>query len=125
MPTRFNLKPQQVAKTVSMNADGYSLVTNINSISGVSYTLSWTNGASGNFLVEVCDDYSDGMGLSQTPPQAGSWTSLPLSASIATTGTAGTAFADIVTQAAFIRIHFQKTGGSGGTFSATIAGKVQ
>ena len=125
MSTRFNLKPQLVAKAVSMNADGYSLITNINSISGLSYAINWGAGASGNFLVEVSNDYVPADGSQALAANPGTWTSLPLSVPVSSTGAAGSAFADIQTQAAYARVHFVYTAGTGGTFSVTLAGKVQ
>ena len=133
MSSRFNLKPQLVANAVSMNADGFSIVTNINSISEAGYTLSWTSGAVGAIQVEVCNDYvPSGPQVIPEDPSVGTWVAIPLllngstvSTTIAVSGSAGTAYVDIVgISAAYIRVHFVYTSGSGGTFSATLAGKV-
>jgi hypothetical protein len=110
-----------------MSADGFSLDTNINNISAVGYNISWTNGASGTFQVEVCNDHVIPPG--NTVPvstQSGTWVPLTLTVPVTSTGTANTAYIDIVgVSAAWIRLHFVHTSGSGGTFTATLAGKVQ
>lgn len=127
MSTRFNLKPQLVANAISMSADGFSLVTDINSISAAGYTISWSSGASGTFQVEVSNDYVPaGPNTQESQPNSGTWVAIPLSSSISSSGSAGTAYADIVgISAAYIRLHFVHTSGSGGAFNATLAGKVQ
>lgn len=127
MSTRFNLQPQEVAEAISMSADGYSQITNINSIPTYGYTITWTNGASGSFVVEVSNDYvPPGPNLYNLPPNAGTWTTLPLSPAVATTGTAGSAYMDVlVTSAVYTRLHFVHSSGSGGTFTATLGGKVK
>jgi len=133
MSSRFNLKPQLVANAVSLNQDGYSIITNINSISEVGYTLSWTAGAVGALQVEVSNDYAPASSSSSSEyPNPGTWVAIPLllngttvSTTIAVSGSAGSAYVDIVgISAAYIRVHFVYSSGTGGSFSATLAGKV-
>lgn len=105
-----------------------SLPTNINMISEFGYTLSWTNGASGTFTVEVCNDFVastvDTQGVVPSPQNAGTWVTLTLSTPVVSTGTAGTAYLDIVgISAAWARLKFTNTASTGGTWTATIAGK--
>ena len=127
MSTRFTLLPQQVATAVSMSADGYSTVTNINAISALGYTISWTNGALGTFQVEVCNDYVPSpAGVIPNDPANGTWVPVTLTTPVTSTGTANTAYIDIVgISAAWVRLHFVYSSSTGGTFSATLAGKVQ
>ena len=130
MSSRPLLRPQVVANALSMTtADTYSLYTNINMIPVFGYTVSWTNGASGNFTVEICNDYSppspDKQGVLNTQADTGTWVALTISPSVSTSGTAGTAYIDIVgTSAAWVRMHFHNTASTGGTWTAEIAGKV-
>jgi len=133
MSSRFNLKPQLVANAVSLNQDGYSIITNINSISEVGYTLSWTAGAVGALQVEVSNDYAPASNSSSSEyPNSGTWVAIPLllngttvSTTIAVSGSAGSAYVDIVgISAAYIRVHFVYSSGTGGSFNATLAGKV-
>ena len=127
MSSRPLFRPQIVATAVSMSADGFSSYTNINMISALGYTVSWTNGASGTFQVEVCNDYvSPTPGVQDAPANTGTWVPIVLSTPVATTGTAGTAYIDVVgISAAWIRLHFVHTASTGGTFTAVLAGKVQ
>lgn len=104
-------------------------------ISAVGYTLNYTSGASGTFSVQVSNDYvPTPPGVVPTDPDAGTWVSIPMSVSggaptltpVVTSGAAGSAYLDVVgISAAWIRLSFTNTSGSGGTFTATIAGKVQ
>lgn len=125
MSSRPLLRPQLVANAISMDATASSIPSNINMLSAASYTLSWENGAHGDFTVEVSNDYvPDPSGVIPQEPADGTWVALPLSNAVSTTGTAGTAFIDVVgTSAAWIRLTFTNTSNTGGTWTATLAGK--
>lgn len=127
MSSRPLLRPQVVANALSMNGTISSDPSNINMVSAVGYTITYTDGASGDFTVEVSNDYvPTPEGVIPNPSNAGTWVALPLSVDISTTGTAGSAYADIVgISAAWIRLTFTNSGDSGGTFTAVVAGKVQ
>lgn len=106
-----------------MAADVTSSPSLINQISYVSYSVVFTGVPVGTFQVEVCDDAqlnADGSVVANT----GSWTPLALSSVPAAAGSAGTGFIDVRgTAAAFIRLHYVATSGSG-ILNATVSGKV-
>lgn len=137
MSSRPLLRPQKVVNAVSLNASAHSLVSAINMISSFGYTLAWGAGASGDFSVEVSNDFvPTPPGVQPTDPANGTWVAVPLVILLAgvltpvdhisTTGSVGSAYLDIDgISAAYARLTYTKTSGSGGTFTVTIAGKVQ
>jgi len=128
MSSRPLFRPQSVASALSMTTSTtVGEASNINMISAIGYTITWGSGASGTFTVEVSNDYvPPGKGVVPFPPNTGTWVPITLSTTVATTGTAGSAYIDVVgISAAWIRPRFTNTSGSGGTWSATVAGKVQ
>jgi hypothetical protein len=126
MASRPLFRPEVVANALSMSTTGSSLPSNINQISAIGYTVTWGSGASGTFTVEVSNDYVPSPpGVVPNDPDSGTWVALTLSTPVATTGTAGSAYIDIVgISAAWIRITFTNTASSGGTWTAVVAGKV-
>lgn len=126
MSSRPLFRPELAANAVSMTTTSTSLISNINTISAIGYTISYGAGSSGTFTVEVSNDYAPTQaGVVPSPADAGTWVTLPTTPAVASTGSAGTAFIDVVgTSAAWIRLRFTNTAGSGGTYSATLAGKV-
>lgn len=127
MSSRPLLRPQVVANALSMTTTHHSSPTNINMVSAAGYTVVWTNGSLGDFSVEVCNDYIPSLpGVVPNDPAAGTWVPVELSHSVSSDGSANSAYIDIVgISAAWIRLTFTHTSGSGGTFTATLAGKVQ
>jgi hypothetical protein len=125
MSTRQRLAPQKVIINQPMTADVFSLVTNVNEISMISYSIVWTGVPVGTFKVEVCNDYiPPAPGILVSDPNTGSWVPLALSSPIAAVGSADTAFIDIVlTSPAWIRLHYIFTSGTG-NLNAVLAGKV-
>jgi len=124
MSSRPLLRPQKVIVNGDMSSSVTSLVTNINMISCVGYTVAWTGTPTGTFSVEVSQDYVAPVGVQDEPLNAGTWVPLTLSVPVLAAGTADTAFIDVdVTGAAYVRLVYTATSGSG-TLNATIAGKV-
>lgn len=120
-------RPEVVASALSLNGTTHSLPSNINMISAVGYTLTWTDGASSTFTVEVSNDYVPSPpGVIPKDPAAGTWVTLPLNNAVTSSGSAGSAYVDVVgISAAWIRLTATNSSGSGGTWTATLAGKVQ
>lgn len=122
MSSRPELKAFPVITAASMGADVISPPSNINQITYVGYTVSWTGTPTGSFSVEVCNDavyLPNGQYVAGT----GTWVALTLSSSVSASGSAGSAFIDIDgVSAAFIRLHYTRSSGTG-TLNATVAGK--
>ena len=126
MSRRPFLKPQTAMNTLSLGADAYSIISWINQISMFSYTIVWTGTPTGQFYVEVCDDYVPNPQDASfgTPVNPGTWVPLILSAGVVATGSAGSAFIDVdACSAAFCRLHYVFSSGTG-TATAVVAGKV-
>ena len=93
----------------------------------VSYTIFWDNNVTGDFSVEVSNDYVAPIGVQDYPLNSGTWVPLTLSSSVSALGTADSAFIDIVlTSACYIRLVFTDTssGFGSGLINAWLAGKV-
>lgn len=122
MATRPFIAPFQVVTNGSMGASITSLITNIQQISYVGYTVSWTGAPVGSISVQVCNDYDtnpDGSVRS-----AGTWVPIALSTPISPSGTADSAFIDIVgISSAWIRLVYTRTSGTG-VLNAVVDGKV-
>lgn len=124
MSSRPLLRPQQVITNGDMSGDVTSLVTNINMISCVGYTISWTGTPTGTFSVEVSQDYIQPVGVQPDQLNSGTWVAVNLSVPVVAAGTADTAFIDVdITGAAYVRLKYTRTSGTG-TLNAFIAGKV-
>jgi len=103
------------------------LVTNINMVSMVSYNVFWENNVTGDFSVEVCNDYVAPIGVQDYQLDNGHWVPLTLTTPVSATGTADSALIDVVlTASCYVRLVFTDTsGGMGsGVINAWIAGKV-
>jgi hypothetical protein len=129
MSTRTNLRPMAVISAGSMAGNLTSLPTILQSITGVSYALSWSGTAPvGTASVQVSNDYA--LNPTGTVANAGTWTTVELtvagsaSTTVPISGSPGTAFIEIEkTNAYAIRLIY--TAGSGtGTLTAIINGKV-
>jgi len=100
--------------------------TYINQLPGISYDLVWTSTTTGTFAVQVSNTYSqypDG-----TTQNAGNWNTLPTSMFTGTypvpAGSPGNGFLDVIgTEAAWVRLVFTRTAGSG-TLTVVVAAKV-
>jgi hypothetical protein len=127
MASRPLLKPQQVMTDVVADQSRIGLVTNVNMVSMISYNIFWEAGVTGDFSVEVCNDYVAPVGVQDYELDSGHWVPLTLTVPVSATGTADSALIDVVlTAACYVRLVFTDTsGGMGtGTINAWIAGKV-
>lgn len=103
------------------------LVTNLNMVSMISYNIYWENNVTGDFSVEVCNDYVAPVGVQNYDLDSGHWVPLTLNTPVSAAGTADTALIDVVlTAACYVRLKFTDTsGGMGsGVINAWISGKV-
>lgn len=122
MASRPLIKPNPVI----VNGDGSgNLVSNptiINQLSIMSYSAVWTGTLVGTFSVEVSNDYS--LDASGKTFNAGTWSALTLSGSIAPAGSPGNGFIDIFGTGAYaIRLVYTATSGAG-TINALFCAKV-
>jgi hypothetical protein len=127
MSSRPLLKPQQVMTDLVADQNRTGLVTNINMVSMVSYNVFWENNVTGDFSVEVCNDYVAPIGVQDYQLDNGHWVPLTLTTPVSATGTADSALIDVVlTASCYVRLVFTDTsGGMGsGVINAWIAGKV-
>lgn len=130
MGTRTSIRPFPVINAVSMAASITSSVTVLQSITGLSYSLSWTGTSPiGTASVDVSNDYS--VLPNGAVNNAGTWTTIELNvagspaSSIAISGNTGTAFIDIDSLMAYaVRLNYTRTSGTG-TLTAYVNGKVQ
>lgn len=123
MASRPILKPYPVIIDGDMSANITSDVTILTNLSKVSYACSWAGSTPvGVVTVQVSDDYSqNGEGVVQN---AGTWNTLPLSATCSVSGNTGNGGIDIAS-ISFYAIRLVYTRGSGaGVFSCTVSGKV-
>ena len=98
----------------------------INTLSGISYDVSWTGSPVGTFSVQVSNSYTQNPDGSVA--NAGNWTTIPSSGFIGTlpapSGSAGNGFIDVVgTEAAAVRLVYTAVSGSG-NLTVYPAGKV-
>jgi len=137
MSTRTGLHPQIVipspqgspANGASMAANITSAPTILQSLTGISYSLSWTGSSPvGTASVQVSNDFS--LNPNGTVNNAGTWTTLELQvngspvSSIPVSGNTGTAFIDIQkTMAYAIQLVYTAASGTG-TLQAICVAKV-
>jgi len=96
-------------------------------VSMISYNVFWENNVTGDFSVEVCNDYVSPIGVQDYPINAGHWVPLVLTSPVSAAGVADSALIDIVlTASCYVRLVFTDTSGGvgSGTINAWIAGKV-
>lgn len=129
MSTRTSFRPQSVITNGNMASSITSQVTILQSITGPSYSLSWSGSTPvGTVSVQVSNDYA--LNPNGTVHNAGTWNTLTLDVSgsavtsIPVSGNTGTGFIDIQkTNAYAIRLIY--TAGSGaGTLQVIFNGKV-
>lgn len=129
MSTRTNLRPTVVLDAGDMSGSLISAPTILQSISGVSYTVTWSGTSPvGTVSVQVSNDYS--LNPDGTVANAGTWISLYLNVSgtpsttVALSGNTGSGFLEIEkTNAYAIRFIYTRASGIG-SLTAIIAGKV-
>lgn len=128
MSTRTTLRPMAVLTAASMAVNQTSLVTVLQSLTKISYALSWTGATPvGTVSVQGSNDYA--LGANGAMSNAGTWTSLSLQyngtavLTIPVSGNTGTGLIDLETGAYALRLIY--TAGSGsGSLTAVINGKV-
>jgi len=130
MSTRTTLRPYPVISAASMAADIVAEPTILQSVSGVSYTLSWSGTSPvGTIAVEGSNDYS--LNPDGTEDNAGTWIPIYISvnggspaSSAAITGNTGSALIEILKTTVYaIRLFYDATSGTG-TLNAVINGRV-
>ena len=100
--------------------------TNINTIPGISYDISWTGTTTGTLAVQVSNTYTqDNNG---NVVNAGNWNTLPTSSFTGTypipAGSPGNGFLDVIgTEAAWCRLVYTAASGTG-TMTVVAAAKV-
>lgn len=122
MSSRPILAPFQVITNGAMSATITSAVTVIQTNSMLSYEVSWVGTAPvGVINVQVSNSYSKN--ADGTVRNAGSWTTLVLSATSSVSGNSGTNFIDIDALGAYaVRLQYVPASGTG-VMNAFIAGK--
>lgn len=129
MSSRTTLRPYSVITSGSMAADITSSVTVLQSLSRVSYAVSWSGTTPvGTLAVQVSNDYA--LNSTGGVANSGTWTSVELTlagvpvSSIPVTGNTGTGFINVDGIAAYaVRLFYDAASGTG-TLNATINGKV-
>ncbi len=129
MSTRTNLRPQQVISAGDMSDDIVSDPTILQSLSKLSYAMSWTGTSPvGTVSVEGSNDYS--LDCNGNVLNAGTWSVLTLqvnglpTTTVTITGNTGSGIIDI-TDTAIYALRLIYTAGSGvGSLTTYVTGKV-
>lgn len=114
-------------KVINQAVSGSSAVTSIVTIkpiiSKITYSMAWTGTLAGSFDVQVSDDYSENSDGSVR--NAGTWNSIPVSATVSAAGSPGNGFYEIATGAYAIKLVYTPgvTPGSGNVV-AIVTGQV-
>lgn len=121
MSSRPMLTPHSVITNGSMAGNLTSAVTVMQTMSMVSYDISWIGTTPiGTAIVQVSNTYSQNSDGSVK--NAGNWSDLPTSSAIS--GNTGNGFIDITASAGYaIRLVYTRTSGTG-TLNVTVLGKV-
>ncbi len=128
MSARPVLRPKQVITAGSMAGNLISSATVLQSVTKLSYALSWTGTSPvGTVSVQASNDYS--ISPVGVVDNAGTWNTLTLSyngnsvTTVPVTGNTGSGFIDVITAAYAVRLIY--TAGSGvGSLTVTISGKI-
>lgn len=130
MSTRANLPPFLVLTNASMATSQTTAVTSTKMYPNVYYQAVWSAGATpiGTITVEVSADYA--LNVDGSVKNVGTWNAIyfsvngaPASNSAPVTGNTGSGSIDIETSAPWIRLHYERTSGSG-TLNVSVSGKV-
>lgn len=123
MSSRPQFNPFPVITNGSMAGNIISAVTIVQKLSMISYDISWVGTAPvGAMSVQVSNSYSQN--ADGTVRNAGSWTTLVLSAPAPVSGNTGNGFIDVDATGAFaIRLVYTRTSGTG-VMNAIINAKV-
>lgn len=115
------LVPVHIVKAQSMASSVTSTPTNVQYLDNVTYFATWTGTPTGTFNVQASLDYQPGSG--GTVLNAGTWSNLSLSASVAAAGAADTALFDLnELPFPWIRLVYTAVSGSG-TLDLWVSGK--
>ena len=128
MSSRTVLRPHSVIKNGDMSASITSEVTQLQSLTKLSYEYSWAGTSPvGTIAVQVSNSYA---AQGATVLNAGTWTTIPFTLSDGTTvtsapvsGNTGNGIIDVTTAVNAIRTVYTYTSGIG-TLQAIVAGKV-
>ena len=122
MSSRPHLSPYPVVTDGDMSDDITSEVTIIQKLSLVSYSVAFTGTPTGDFTVEVSNDYALSPGGEVA--NSGTWSTVTLSSATSAAGADGNGFIDIGLISAYA-IRLKYTSGSGeGVLNAVINAKV-
>ncbi len=129
MSTRTNLRPQVVINAASMAANITSAPTILQSLSTLSYSISWTGTSPvGTISLQASNDYA--LNPNGTVANSGTWETLTVASggspvtTLSVSGNTGTGFIDITPTGAYsMRIIYTAASGSG-TMTAIVNGKV-
>lgn len=106
------LKPKQIVNAGDMSGDVTSPAIEILNQDNIAIQMNWTGTPTGTFDVQVSVDHledAEGNVLN-----AGKWISIPLSPSIAATGSADQALVELSPSAArYLRVVYTRTGSTG------------
>lgn len=122
MSSRPIVSPFSVITNASMATNITSSVSVIQNISRIGYDISWTGTPVGNFSVQVSDTYSQN--ADGTVNNTGTWTTLPLSAATAASGSSGNGAIDLQGLSFYAIRLIYAAGSSSGTLNVTVSGKV-
>jgi hypothetical protein len=100
-----------------------SAPTNVQYMDNVTYVLEWSGSSpEGTFTVQASEDYS--VSSTGTVLNAGTWITLPLSATITASGTADNALLDLnQLPYSWVRLAFTSSDASSGTVNAYVSAK--
>jgi hypothetical protein len=123
MSSRPQFNPYLVLEDGDMSGNLLSEVTIIQKLSLISYSIVWSGTAPvGTITVEVSNDYTQNADGSVR--NAGTWSTMPLSAPTGISGNSDAGFIDIYASAGFAtRVRYTRASGTG-TMNITAAGKV-
>lgn len=124
MASRPLIAPHSVITDGDMASDIISEVTIITNSTLVCYAVSWAGTSPlGECQVQVSNDYK--VNAAGTVQNAGTWTTLTLSATATVSGNTGTGVIELASLASYaIRLRYARTSGSG-TLQAVLTAKVQ
>lgn len=123
MSAKTILRPYQVLSAGDMSTSITSAPTNVQMIDNAGYSLSWSGTPVGAFSFQCSADYTPGTFPSDYPVNAGTWTTMTLSANITASGSPDNAYVDLtLLSAPWIRVVYTRTSGSG-SLSIWVTGK--
>lgn len=125
MAAKSYIKPYNVVPPVAGNmaTTFQSPPTNISGMDDCGYSVAWTGAPTGTFSVQASVDYNPGQNPTDYPANPGTWTTIPLSATVTASGSPDNGFIDItLISAPWIRLVYTAVSGTG-TLSVWVVGK--